>query len=57
MEINTISTINGRIMRNSDMPAAFIAVSSSFSPRLPKVISEASSTASGSAIGTIVSAA
>ena len=49
--------IRGRMMRNSEIPAAFMAVSSSFSPRLPKTISDASNTASGSAVGTIVKAA
>ena len=44
-------------MRKSDIPEAFMAVSSKFSPRLPKTISDASNTASGSAIGTIVRAA
>ena len=54
--MNTISTISGRMMRKSDMPEALRAVSSNFSPRLPNVISDASSTAKGSAVGTIVSA-
>ncbi len=34
------------------MPAAFIAVSSKFSPKLPKVISDANKMAKGSAMGT-----
>jgi hypothetical protein len=34
------------------MPAAFIAVSSKFSPKFPKVISEANKIAKGKAIGT-----
>ena len=41
----------------SEMPDALMAVSSNRSPRLPNVISDASSMASGSAIGTIVRAA
>ncbi len=53
----TIRTMSGAIVRSSDMPEAFMAVSSNCSPRLPKVISEASSMASGSAIGIMVSAA
>ena len=44
--------MSGRIIRNSDIPAAFMAVSSKFSPRLPNVISEANSMANGKAIGT-----
>ena len=52
-----ISTISERMMRKSDMPAAFMAVSSNFSPRLPNTISEANSTANGRAMGTKVSAA
>ena len=52
-----ITIISGLIMRKRDIPAAFIAVSSNFSPRLPKVMRLARSTARGKAIGTIVSAA
>ena len=44
--------VSGRMMRNRLTPAAFIAVSSLFSPRFPKVISEASRIANGSANGT-----
>ncbi len=55
--MHTISTMRGRMILNRDTPDAFMAVSSNFSPRLPNVISEASSTASGSAVGTNVSAA
>ena len=55
--IRPISTISGAMMRKRDMPAAFMAVSSSFSPRLPNTISDASSTASGRAVGTMVRAA
>ena len=57
MLMHTISTMSGRMILNSDMPEAFMAVSSNFSPRLPKVMSDASSTASGRAVGTMVSAA
>ena len=49
--------MRGRMMRNSEMPAAFMAVSSKFSPRLPKVISEANRMASGSPSGTMVNEA
>ncbi len=52
-----ISTMSGRIHFINDTPEAFMAVSSNRSPRFPNVISEASSMASGSAIGIIVSAA
>lgn len=38
-----------------DIPAAFIAVSSQLSPKLPKVINEDSSMASGMACGTSIS--
>ncbi len=55
--MNEISTISGLITFSNEMPEAFIAVNSNFSPRLPKIISDASSMASGSAIGTIVRAA
>ena len=40
--------------RISDMPADFIAVSSKFSPKLPKVINEANRMANGKAMGTNV---
>ena len=36
---------------NSDIPAAFMAVSSKFSPRFPKVIKDARSIAKGNAMG------
>ena len=42
-------------MRTSGMPAAFIESNSNFSPRLPKVMSEASRMARGSDMGTSVS--
>ena len=45
------------ILADSGRFEAFMAVSSNFSPRFPNTISEASSTASGSAMGTMVSAA
>ncbi len=57
MATSMINTINGRIDLISDMPEAFMAVSSNRSPRFPNVISDASSMASGNAIGTIVRAA
>jgi hypothetical protein len=43
---------NDRIILNKDTPAAFMAVSSKFSPKLPNVISEANSMANGKAMGT-----
>ena len=57
MAMSTMRMMSGRMMRSSDIPALFMAVSSKCSPRLPNVISDASRTASGSAVGTIVSAA
>ena len=45
-------TTNGRIIRNSEMPADLVAVSSMCSPNAPKVIMEASNTAKGNASGT-----
>ena len=42
----------GRMMRTRGTPAAFIERSSRFSPIFPKVMSEASKTASGSDVGT-----
>ena len=44
--------ISGRMIRTSETPADFIANNSNRSPRFPKVISEASKMANGSAIGT-----
>ena len=44
--------ISGRMIWTSETPADFIASNSNRSPRFPKVISEASKIASGSAIGT-----
>lgn len=52
-----MSTIRGAMTRSSETPEAFMAVSSDFSPRLPKVISEARRIASGNAMGTIDTAA
>ena len=49
--------VNGRMIRNRLTPAAFIAVSSDFSPKLPKVISDASRIANGNANGTTVATA
>ena len=44
--------ISGRMIWTRETPADFIASNSNRSPRFPKVISEASKIASGSAIGT-----
>ena len=49
--------IRGLMVFTSETPAAFMAVSSDFSPRLPKVIRLASRMARGSAIGTMLTAA
>ena len=48
---------NGRMMRNSDIPAAFIAVNSNFSARFPNEMSELSKIAKGKAKGTTDAAA
>ena len=50
-------TISGAITRISEIPEAFMAVSSNFSPRLPNVIRLARRIASGNAMGTIDTAA
>ncbi len=55
--MNEMRKMRGRMMRNREMPAAFMAVSSKFSPRLPNVMSEASRMASGSPSGTMVNEA
>ena len=52
MLITDINTISGVIMRNSDIPADLMAISSLCSARLPNVIMELSKTANGKAIGT-----
>ena len=57
MATSPINTMSGRITFISEIPDAFMAVSSNRSPRLPNVIRDASRMASGSAIGTIVRAA
>ena len=44
--------ISGLMIRIREMPAAFMAVSSKFSPKLPKVINDASNMANGNAMGT-----
>ena len=54
---NTATTAIGSIIRLTDMPPAFIATSSYFSPKLPIVMIEANSTAIGNAIGTKVAEA
>ena len=57
MATNIKKMTNGRMICNSEIPAALIANSSSRSPKLPKVMSEASKIASGNAMGTMVTAA
>ena len=47
----------GVLIGGNQLPDAFIAVSSNFSPKLPKVINDASNIANGNAIGTIDTAA
>lgn len=49
--------MRGFITVMSDMPDDLSAVSSTCSPRLPKVMSEASNIAKGSAMGTMEQAA
>ena len=44
-----------RRLFSSDMPDAFMAVSSELSPRLPSVMSDASNMARGKACGTSIS--
>ena len=50
----TTITVSGRIDCRSDIPAALMAVSSELSPRLPNVMSDESSIASGRACGTSI---
>ena len=57
MATNIRKTTNGRMICSNEIPAALMASNSNRSPRLPKVISEASRIASGNAMGTIVTAA
>ena len=45
-------TIKGRIIRKSDIPAAFIANNSNRSPKFPNVINDDIKMVMGSAIGT-----
>ena len=52
-----MNIIRGLKTVSSEMPLDFMAVSSTCSPRLPNVMSEASKMASGKASGTIVRAA
>jgi hypothetical protein len=52
-----MKTISGAITLKRDMPDAFIAVNSNFSPKFPKVIRDASKIANGNDIGTIETAA
>jgi hypothetical protein len=53
-QMKMIKIIRGRIIRNKDIPAAFMDSSSKRSPKLPKDIKEASKMANGSAMGTSV---
>ena len=48
--------MSGRNVCISEMPEALMAVNSELSPRLPKVMSDDSRMAKGSAVGTIISA-
>ena len=50
--IQAIVIANGRMIRKRLTPAAFIAVSSNFSPKFPNVINDASNIAKGRANGT-----
>ena len=51
-ETKAMATANGRMIRKRLIPAAFMAVSSNFSPRLPKLINDANNMANGNANGT-----
>ena len=57
MATSTMSAMSGFMTVTSEMPDDFMAVSSTCSPRSPKVIIDASNMASGNAMGTSVSAA
>lgn len=57
MLTKAIKKTNGRIIRNKEMPADFMALSSKFSPKFPKVMSDASNKAKGRARGTSVTVA
>ena len=57
MVISTTMMTSGIIMRRTEIPPAFIATSSYFSPKLPIVIMDANKVAMGRAIGTKVMAA
>ena len=57
MLMTTDTQMSGVRMRGSEMPAAFMASSSFFSPIPPSVMMEASRVASGRAIGISVQAA
>ena len=50
----TATTMSERMVCMSEMPAALMAVSSLLSPRLPNVMSDDSSRASGNAWGTSI---
>ena len=53
--MTTATTMSERMACMSEMPAALMAVSSLLSPRLPKVMSDDNSSASGSACATRLS--
>ena len=55
--MNATKKANGRKIRKREIPAAFIAVNSIFSAKLPKEMSEANNIAKGKASGTTVAAA
>ena len=55
MHTMAMNIVSERMMRNSEMPADFMASSSKLSPKLPNVISDANKMANGSANGTEVS--
>jgi hypothetical protein len=52
MVIIVVIIIRGLIIRGNEMPADFMASNSLFSPKLPRVISEANRVDKGNAIGT-----
>ena len=55
--MKAMNTTRGRNICTSETPAAFMAISSKRSPKFPKVINAARSTASGKEAGTNVSPA
>ena len=54
--MNVVKMMSGRMTFVSGMPAAFMAISSKRSPKLPNVIREASNTARGAEVGQRASA-